>query len=471
MSELIERIIESINIVDFISEYVQLKKRGKNYVGLCPFHHEKHPSFTVNPEAQLFYCFGCGKGGNVLNFVTEFYCCSFNEAVQMLSERLGITEKKDPIIEFNIKMAKLFHNTLLKSKRAQQYLDSRNISVEDAKKFNIGLIPKNFSDILRKKDLESVAEKAGISKKLSYVLAGRISFAFIDQLGNVCGFAARTMENKEPKYINTATSLLFKKEKMLFGLNFIKNKTKVYIVEGYFDAITCLKHDIPAVATGGTALTVHQLRQLAHFDKVIAAFDGDKAGFKAALKAFKNAVITNIVVSAVFLPEGEDPDSLIRKQGKESFLNLKEFELSDVFLNIINKLPANKAVKKLNRFKKFLNSVHTEYAKILRKRLEIENITSLRNSREKDNEFEKHLLYILFSDKKILKHAAEKNLLCVLSPNAQQAVKSYLETEKLPQDCPYTPLLAKATISPASKEIVTKTVKLLQIKKTKMALK
>jgi len=464
----LSKIMESIDIVSFIQQHVELKRRGKNYVGLCPFHSENNPSFTVNPEAQLFYCFGCGRGGNIFNFVMEYYGCSFSEAVNMLKEQTGIGEEKaDELSQFLEKIQCLFEKTLIRTGQALDYLRQRGITEEDARRYRIGFAPKDLFEILERRGLLDLAKRAGITKSIE----GRITFAFFDSQSNPVGFAARSIDDSKPKYINVSNSPLFRKEHFLFGLNFLREKKDVYVVEGYFDTITCLKSDIPAVATGGTYLSIPQINQLKRFNRIIVAFDGDKAGVRAALRALKTSIRANVPLLAVFLPKNEDPDSFIRKKGKDAFLNLEQKDLFKFFIEKLMSFPPHIAIKKLSSFKSFLKKTKNEYSLILLKQLKTLN-TSLHVNCQDHREIsvEKQILHALFSNKDYLKRALDEGLLETFDSELKETAYIFLEKNTLPSDSIYAPVLARAMIKPAPEAAALRAIKYLKTKKLNFSL-
>ncbi|HDH91451.1 MAG TPA: toprim domain-containing protein, partial [Candidatus Aenigmarchaeota archaeon] len=342
-------------------------------------------------------------------------------------------------------------------------------TVHDAKRYKIGFAPKNLFQVLRQKGLLELAKKAGITKAIQE----RITFTFFDHYNNPVGFAARSIGDTKPKYINILNSPLFKKEHFLFGLNFLAKKEEVYMVEGYLDAITCFKTNIPAVAIGGTSLSVFQLNLLKPFSKIIIAFDGDKAGVRAAFRALKISIKANIPLFAVFLPQNEDPDSLIRKKGKNAFLQLEQKDLFKFFIEKLMTFPPQIAVKKLSNFRRFLKETNNDYSLILLKHLKEINKSihigySLNHQKITP---EKQILYALFSNRIFLKKALNEDLLEILDPEIKEAAFLFLETNALPHHNLYTPILAKALIKPAPETAVLKVIKYLQTKKLKNTLK
>lgn len=337
---------EHFNIVEYISRYVSLKRSGRNYVGLCPFHKEKTASFSVSEEKQIFHCFGCGVGGNLVDFLEKYLKLDTYDVLTLLEnergikliERNGEVEKKknfiDRLLKINKKAADFFSNNLFRTREgadALTYLKNRKISIDTVKKFNIGFGGKgwdNLSKILLQTGFSQEEIKAtGLvvfsEKGARDFFRNRVTFPIINQREEIIAFGGRILDNSLPKYVNSQESIIFSKRKNLYGLNIAKNfiacdKT-VFIVEGYIDCI--MMHEAGysnTVATLGTSLTEEQIKFLRGFaEKFYLIFDGDEAGKKAALRAvdiFLNLGISPYIVS---LPEGEDPDTLIVNGKKE----------------------------------------------------------------------------------------------------------------------------------------------------------
>jgi DNA primase len=347
----IEEVRESANVVDIISEYVQLRKRGKNYVGLCPFHTEKTPSFTVSDEKQIFHCFGCHTGGNIFKFLMEYKKISFVESVQELAEQLGIAldyeesayEEQDSeqeiLYEINTQAAKYFLNNLLNDKEAEgvrNYLKERNIKPQTFRAFGLGYTLKgweNFINFAKENgiDLER-AEKLGLIGKSNdgrYYdkLAGRLIIPIFSPNGRVVAFAGRILDPNEKgaKYINSPESLIYIKGRVLYGLSHAKDEIrrlgKAILVEGYMDLISLYQNGVKnVVAVSGTALTDEQVQLLSRYTKdVVLLFDSDTAGIKASMRSIELLLKRDMEVKIVSLPEGDDPDSFINKNGKDKF--------------------------------------------------------------------------------------------------------------------------------------------------------
>ena len=344
----IDEIRDTASIVDVISEHVQLRKRGKNYVGLCPFHSEKTPSFTVSEEKQIFHCFGCHIGGNVFKFLTEYHKISFVEAVQELAEQLGITIEVDRVdyseqqseqeilYDINTEAAKYFSNNLLNDDEgefARKYLQDRNIKTQTIRSFGLGYSLRgreNFINYAQQKKLDlNRAANLGLVGKSSdgrYYdkLAGRLIFPIFSPNGRVVAFAGRLLDPKEKggKYINSPESSIYIKGRILYGLSFAKDDIrrldKAIIVEGYMDLISLYQSGIKnVVAASGTALTDDQVQLLSRYTKnVILLFDADTAGIKASMRSIEILLKRDLDVKIVSLPKDEDPDSFVNKYGK-----------------------------------------------------------------------------------------------------------------------------------------------------------
>jgi DNA primase len=347
----IEEILSAANIVDVISGYVQLRKRGRNYIGLCPFHSEKTPSFTVSEEKQIYHCFGCHAGGNVFRFLMDYEKISFVEAVQELASQLGITVEYDStpgdekqteqelLYDINTEAAKYFFNNLHNSEEgeiARKYLQERKIKTQTMKTFGLGYALRGWENFLnfakeKKLDLEKVTELGIVIKsddeRYHDRFAGRLIFPIFSPNGRVVAFAGRILDEKEKaaKYLNSPESLVYIKGRILYGLSFAKDEIrkldKAILVEGYMDLISLYQSGIKnAVAVSGTSLTEEQVQLLSRYTKnVVLLFDADTAGIKAAMRSIELLLKKDIEVKIATLTGGEDPDSYINKYGKEKF--------------------------------------------------------------------------------------------------------------------------------------------------------
>jgi DNA primase len=347
----IEEIRNSTSIVDVISEYVQLRKRGKNYIGLCPFHNEKTPSFTVSEDKQIFHCFGCHEGGNVYKFLMDYKKISFIEAVQELAEQQGIeinyddeayTEKQseqEVLYDINTEAARYFSNNLLNDDEgeiARNYFQKRNLKIQTIRAFGLGYALNGWENLvsyLKQKniDLEKAVQLGLIGRnkdgRVFDKLAGRIIFPIFSPNGRVVAFAGRKLREDDTggKYINSPESLIYIKGRILYGLSFAKDDIrkldKAIIVEGYMDLISLYQAGIRnVVAVSGTALTDEQAQLLSRYTKnVVLLFDADTAGIKASMRSIEILLKEDFDVKIATLPKDEDPDSYVTKFGKEAF--------------------------------------------------------------------------------------------------------------------------------------------------------
>jgi DNA primase len=346
----IEEIRSSADIVDFISGFVQLRKRGKNFIGLCPFHTEKTPSFTVSEDKQIFHCFGCHTGGNIYKFLMEYEKISFIEAVQEVAARVGINleyeedttgkeSEHEILYEINVQAARYFSDNLLNSPEgeiARKYFHERKIKPQTMRAFGLGYAEngwENFVEFAKSKkiDLERAVQLGLIGEqkdgRLFDKFSDRIIFPIFSANGRVIAFAGRILENKEvsAKYLNSPESLIYVKGRILYGLSFAKDEIrkldKAILVEGYMDLISLYQSGIKnVVAVSGTALTEDQVQLLSRYTKnVVLLFDADTAGIKASMRSIELLLKRDIEVKIVTLPSGEDPDSYINKYGKEEF--------------------------------------------------------------------------------------------------------------------------------------------------------
>lgn len=354
VSEAKEEVRKAADIVEIIGQYVQLKKRGQNYVGLCPFHSEKTPSFTVHQAKQIFHCFGCGRGGDVFAFWMEYHNLSFPQSLNDLADRYNIRlprsrdfseeRKKAAFKEQLFEITKLagayFHELLVKSSQGRpgrEYLSKRRISQETISQFKLGYAPDRWDGLVaylksKNRPLET-AERAGVlvsKKDGGYYdrFRGRILFPIFDLNHHIIGFGGRILDDSLPKYINTPETPIYHKGDTLYGLDSafgdIRSQGLAIIVEGYMDMLVLRQHGIPhVVATLGTALTSSQARRLKGYTKdVIVLFDPDDAGREAALKSFPLFLNEGISAKVMVLPKGEDPDSYVNRFGSEKFKKL-----------------------------------------------------------------------------------------------------------------------------------------------------
>ncbi len=364
--EKIDEIRESADIVDFISGYVQLKKKGRNLFGLCPFHIEKTPSFSVNQEKQIFHCFGCGEGGNIYTFIMKIEKLSFGEAIELLADKLRIPIKKvtsktgikkQNLYNINETAAIWFNNNLVSGKFAsnvQKYLKNRGISGKVIDDFTIGYAPDRWDGLIKyfSKDRGDInfLEKAGLvikgDKGYYDRFRNRIIFPIRNEFGKIVGFGGRKYSDDDPggKYVNSPETEIYNKSKILYGLfeakNKIKEKKNVIIVEGYIDLISLYMEGFcNVVAPLGTSLTNEQGKSLSRFvNKAVMIFDADEAGLKATIRAGEILIENNIDIDVVVMPKGEDPDSFIKKFGAKEFEKLldKRISLLDFWADLYN---------------------------------------------------------------------------------------------------------------------------------------
>lgn len=341
---LLEDIKSATDIVDFISGYVQLKKSGQNWKGLCPFHQEKTPSFMVSQSKQIFHCFGCGAGGDVITFLLKHDSLSFHEAVTLLAKKAGISIdagrfdqksiQKDELIRKALQASCSFYaDKLRRTKNAWEYFKVRGVSPESIALFQLGYAPPGWSSLLshmRKAGYsDEVIKDAGLAvsgnKGLYDMFRERIMFPILGMNGSVIAFGGRAMDDSMPKYINSPETPVFKKSETLYGLHTgrdaIRNKGFVIIVEGYTDVIICYQYGFQnVVAPLGTALTSGHLQKLRKLtNEAVVVFDGDAAGINAAKRSLPLLCQNNFKARLLLLPEGEDPDSYLRKNGSEAF--------------------------------------------------------------------------------------------------------------------------------------------------------
>ncbi len=343
-----DRILEDIksktDIVDFISDFVQLKKSGQNWKGLCPFHAEKTPSFMVNGSKQIFHCFGCGAGGDVISFLVKYENLSFGEALRVLAKRAGVSlpEKgaaagarlrEEKIRDVLSEAASFYMKRLAESAAAKDYVKSRGVTSESAGVFKIGYAPPGWQNLTRHLRTAGFSDRtmrdAGLAvqgeKGLYDMFRERVIFPITSAGGGIVAFGGRAMGDAMPKYINSPETAVFRKSETLFALSLAKEAIRregcVIIVEGYMDAVICHQSGFRnAVAPLGTSLTsghMQKLRTLA--GRSVLVFDGDAAGRAAAKRALSLVCRNNYSARVLVLPDGEDPDSYLRKNGAAAF--------------------------------------------------------------------------------------------------------------------------------------------------------
>ena len=389
--EIIEEVRQSNDIVDIISQYVHLKRSGRNYFGLCPFHNEKSPSFSVSPDKQIFHCFGCGVGGNVFTFLMKIEGISFVEAVQTLAERANIqlptlennvdTAKeilKSKVLKVNEVAANFYHENLYRpeSKIAQEYIKKRKLTNETLIAFKIGYSGK-FDELyhkLKKEGFEEpeILESGLVNKndKGQYIdrYRNRLMFPICDARGKVIAFGGRVLDDSKPKYINSPENVAYSKGRNLFGLNVAKKQghlKQLLIVEGYMDVISLHQRGITnVVAPLGTALTQQQgwlLRKNA--DQIILSFDSDEAGLNAKIRALDILQDMGCDIRVLQMEGAKDPDEYIVKYGNARFKNLIDKALSVIEFKV-KVLKKNLNLENVNDKIKFLNEIAKLIAKI-----------------------------------------------------------------------------------------------------------
>lgn len=342
---------DKIDIETVISSHVNLKRRGKTLVGLCPFHNEKTPSFTVYPESRSFYCFGCGAGGDVISFVRRIENLDYIEAVKAVAQMAGVSMPEDGyddtlskqrqrLLGANREAARFFHEQLInpKNKDALNYFLKRGLDRNTIRRFGLGYAPNDWRELtnhLKSKGftehelvLANLARRSDKNGRANYYdnFRNRVMFPIIDLRGNVIAFGGRVMDDSKPKYINTSDTLVYKKSNGVFGLNLAKNanENKLILVEGYMDVIALHQAGFTnAIACLGTAFTAEQANLLSRYaDEIIICYDNDGAGRTATARALGVLSKTGLKLRVVQMSGGKDADEIIRTHGKERFADL-----------------------------------------------------------------------------------------------------------------------------------------------------
>ena len=345
--DVIEEVRARNDIVDVISQYVTLKKKGANYFGLCPFHNEKSPSFSVSPGKQMYYCFGCGAGGNVITFIMEYENYSFGEALKYLADRAGITlpeaedskearaqrDLKNTLLEINRLAANYFYYQLKQpqGRPGYEYLKNRRLTDETITHFGLGFANKTPDDLYRymrsKGYDDSILKETGLffieERGARDKFWNRVMFPILDVNNRVIGFGGRVMGDGEPKYLNSPETKLFDKSRNLFGLNFARKSREKYLLicEGYMDVISLHQAGFTnAVASLGTAFTAqHALLLKRYTDQAVLTYDSDGAGIRAALRAIPILKEAGISAKVLNMKPYKDPDEFIKNLGREEF--------------------------------------------------------------------------------------------------------------------------------------------------------
>ncbi len=356
--EKINEIIDKTDMVGLVSEFVTLQKRGKNYFGLCPFHADQTPSFSVSPSKKIAKCMSCGEGGNPINFLRKIKNVSFEEACFLLADRVGVqlertktvkhVDENSKYYEINQVAQKFYEHFLHNSqsgKEALEYLNKRGLDLETIKMFGIGLAPKNYTTLTKvlsdKGYSLTDAHDIGLitRKENDYydMFFNRIMFPIIDEAGHVLGFSGRVFDGDTSggKYVNTQETVIYKKGEMLYNLNnaipHIRKMGRVILCEGQMDVISLSNAGIKEVVCSlGTALTEQQASLIKKYsNNVLICYDGDSAGIKATGKAFN--LLKGLTVNSITLPNGMDPDEYLKSRGKDSFLEFIESNQKDVY--------------------------------------------------------------------------------------------------------------------------------------------
>ena len=423
--EKISEILNTSDIVDIVSQSVILKKSGSNFFGLCPFHSEKTPSFSVNINKQIYYCFGCGAGGDVLNFLKRYHGITFPEAAKMLARQYNITIEtkeidpakrrqihlKESLFRLNKSTMEYFGYELKGTKhgqKASEYLKLRKISEDIINEFHLGFSPDSWDSVVKKfKELKvskNIAVQTGLilerKQKSGYYdrFRNRIMFPIFDINMQVAGFGGRVMDDAMPKYMNSPETPVYNKSRILYGLHaakqFCRQEDFVYIVEGYFDFLSLFQHGIKnTVASLGTALTHDHVRILKGYaSKMILVFDSDTAGISAAKRSIKIFMKEGVDIRILVLPQDSDPDSYVMEHGREAFnkLALQAKTIMQFLLQVsidTHGLTVEGRIKILNDMKPYLTGIQDSalrslYVKELAETLNIDEKAVLEKVRE-----------------------------------------------------------------------------------------
>jgi DNA primase len=375
--QIIQEVQDRNPIEEVLSEFLDLKKSGKNYKAKCPFHHDKTPSFYVSPEKGLYHCFGCGRSGNVFTFLEEYKGMSFPEAVKFLAERAGIQltykESHNSLYRVTEFAKDIYHSVLLREtygKPGIAYLKSRGIKKEIIEKFTLGFAPSSGNFLLKKARLNNIKEdgllKVGLAVRdeaqIRDKFRKRVIFPIRDTSGRVIGFGGRIVGEGMPKYMNSPETEIYKKAKSLYGLyesrEWIRREKEVILVEGYTDLTALWQGGIKnVVASLGTSLTQEQAKLLSRYTKrVVLLYDSDEAGVKAAARGVDILLSNSLSVSVCVLPVGYDPDKFIREKGENLLVRL--IRNSSDFLDFKIKLCKNETPdSKINLIRGIGNSM------------------------------------------------------------------------------------------------------------------
>lgn len=428
--EVVEKIKEENDIVDVISESgVRLKRAGNNYFGLCPFHNEKSPSFSVSPNKQIFKCFGCGEAGNVISYVMKNKNFTYVDALKFLAERAHIlidddkknatrNHRRENLIKINTEIARFYFSNLTNSLSAKQYLFNRGINGSTIKRFGVGYSEDQWSNLY--KFLTKKGYKVEDLLTLGVIIQGknnnyydrfrnRIVFPVFNYKGEVIGFGGRVLDDTKPKYLNSPESEVFNKGTNLYGLNFaIKKGIKEYIiiVEGYMDVISLNQYGITnVVASLGTALTLNQAKLLKkHINKVVISYDADIAGQNATLRGLKILKNVGFEIKVLKVPQGKDPDEYIRSNGKEAFLRLID-EAQDLTEYVLNSIGEKYDISKNEEKIKYIQDV----SEVLKELDAIERDIYIKHISEK-TDINEHAIYDKLDEVKNAPSNLEQNV-------------------------------------------------------------
>ena len=362
----IDELLNQTDVVEFIDSHVPLKKRGTSYTACCPFHSEKNPSFSVVAKKQFYHCFGCGASGNAISFAMNYLHLSFSDAIETLAARIGLQVPREgrskdhqqslSLYDFLARVTQFYQKTLKTSGSAAiSYLKQRQITGEIAHKYQLGYAPPDWRTLEvpfknNKKELIDTGMLIVTDDGKSYDrYRHRILFPIHDRHGRIIGFGGRSIDaDQKPKYLNSPETIIFQKGRELYGLHHVLKQsepiTSIIIVEGYIDVISLAQHGVPnAVATLGTATSTYHIQLLSKYTKrLIFCFDGDDAGRQAAWRALESSLAyldAGLDANFIFLPQGHDPDSLVREEGRDNFLNRLKMAapLSRFFIETISK--------------------------------------------------------------------------------------------------------------------------------------
>ncbi|MFC1616558.1 DNA primase, partial [Patescibacteria group bacterium] len=396
MADVVDEIKGRLGIVDLVSQYVQLKKAGRNFKGLCPFHSEKTPSFVVSPEKQICHCFGCNNGGDIFTFIQEVEGITFVEAIQVLADKVGVkvekrhmksggakkTEKDEFFKAHELACAfyeeKLFHSKA--GEKVLNYLQGRGLKEETIREFRLGFAPDDYNVLhnylLKKGVRKDILIKSGFvtSKNLASdsiydKFRARLMFPIFDYLGRICGFGGRALKKEQmPKYLNSPENLIYNKSNILYGLSHAKQSVKeenhLILVEGYFDVILPYQEGIKNIAaTSGTALTVLQVTKIKRISSsVLTCFDADDAGFEATKRAYVLLNEKDITVRTTADFQGKDPADFVKEDPEAFKIKLKD---ADDFIKFyMNELIKRHDISRFQGRKKILSELLPLYKKM-----------------------------------------------------------------------------------------------------------